>query len=395
MTRFTIFLGTYERLLVGLEVHFDRTSSEGPSLKMTTGYAAHLGSIKTLAIADHHFLATGSTDEMIKLYDLRLRQEFGSMRHHEGSITALQFYRHSHLVSASEDGTLLIYRCKDWEALHSLKGHQGPVLDLALHPSGKVVLSIGQDGTLRMWDLLRGRLAYTTKPLSLTRPALAALQRQGFRLGAERVFWNEDGTRYALLYTHRVQVCAAEPTSQGDTPHNVIEAPHVRQRFLCASFVRSPRGKGKEEGKEKGKEEEKEKVEECMLTGGEDGWIRLWSLDAGVQRYAFQAHPHRVRSLQVVSMMSEKKDNQQQQQQKKRKNDNPLREEEKKEQNETWLVTCSSNGQVKVWLLDSLFQAEPSTNLLAEHDCGCRLTCMAVQQPQLDASDATEVVAGR
>jgi protein MAK11 len=28
---------------------------------------------------------------------------------------------------------------------------------MAAHPSGKVALSVGQDRTLRMWDLMRGK----------------------------------------------------------------------------------------------------------------------------------------------------------------------------------------------------------------------------------------------
>jgi WD40 repeat protein len=34
---------------------------------------------------------------------------------------------------------------------------------VAVHPSGKVALSVGKDKTLRMWDLMRGKGVASTK----------------------------------------------------------------------------------------------------------------------------------------------------------------------------------------------------------------------------------------
>lgn len=47
--------------------------------------------------------------------------------------------------------------------LRSLKGHKGRVNSVAVHPSGKVALSVGSDRTLRMWDLMRGKGSASTK----------------------------------------------------------------------------------------------------------------------------------------------------------------------------------------------------------------------------------------
>ncbi len=89
------------------------------------------------------------------------------MRRHtnglSGSITHLEFPSRSHLLSASEDGTLCLFRARDWSVLRSLKGHKGRVNSVAVHPSGKVALSVGQDRTLRMWDLMRGKGSGSTK----------------------------------------------------------------------------------------------------------------------------------------------------------------------------------------------------------------------------------------
>lgn len=43
----------------------------------------------------------------------------------------------------------------EWEHLKLMKGHRGAVNALAVHPSGRLALSVAHDRQLRMWDLLR------------------------------------------------------------------------------------------------------------------------------------------------------------------------------------------------------------------------------------------------
>ena len=75
----------------------------------------------------------------------------------------MEFPSRSHLLSASEDGSLCLFHARDWSVLRALKGHKGRVNSVAVHPSGKVALSVGKDRTLRMWDLMRGKGAASTK----------------------------------------------------------------------------------------------------------------------------------------------------------------------------------------------------------------------------------------
>ena len=48
------------------------------------------------------------------------------------------------MISAAEDGLICLTRMSDWETIKSLKGHKGSVLALDVHPSGKVLMSIGK-----------------------------------------------------------------------------------------------------------------------------------------------------------------------------------------------------------------------------------------------------------
>ncbi|KAF9045755.1 WD40 repeat-like protein [Hymenopellis radicata] len=163
---FKIVAGSYEKLLYGLEGHVTCEDEKLEyHIKPIFIFPAHVSCIKAVAASPNggKWLATGSADEIVKVWDLRRKKEIGGLMHHEGSITHLSFPSRSHLLSASEDGTLCLFRARDWAVLRALKGHKGRVNSVAVHPSSKVALSVGKDRTLRMWDLMRGRGVASTK----------------------------------------------------------------------------------------------------------------------------------------------------------------------------------------------------------------------------------------
>ncbi|CAI8037938.1 p21-activated protein kinase-interacting protein 1-like [Geodia barretti] len=124
--------------------------------------SGHSGSVRAVAIHGQ-WLATGSTDETIRLYNLRDCSEIGSLVHHEGSITWLEFSG-DQMYSASEDGNIAVWRTGTWECTKTLTGHKGPVKCLCVHPSGKLALSVGRDRILRStWDLSTGIAVFRQK----------------------------------------------------------------------------------------------------------------------------------------------------------------------------------------------------------------------------------------
>ena len=185
---FKLVTGSYEKLLYGLEGSITLGAGDGDrisvSLKPTFIFPAHVSCVKAVAGSPMggKWLATGSVDEIVKVWDLRRKKEVGGLMQHEGecprvscvlkarvyrvglgSITELHFPSRSHLISTSEDGTIAIFHARDWVVLRVLKGHKGRVNSVGIHPSGKVALSVGADKTLRMWDLMRGKGSASTK----------------------------------------------------------------------------------------------------------------------------------------------------------------------------------------------------------------------------------------
>jgi protein MAK11 len=88
---FKIIAGSYEKLLYGLEgtvttSESDEDSEYTFSLKPIFIFPAHVSCIKAVAASPTggKWLATGSADEIVKVWDLRRRKEIGGLMHHEG-----------------------------------------------------------------------------------------------------------------------------------------------------------------------------------------------------------------------------------------------------------------------------------------------------------------------
>ena len=91
-TSFKVIVGSYEKLLYGLEgtlsYEGEGSSQELKStLKPIFIFPAHVACVKAVAASPMggKWLATGSADEIIKVWDLRRKKEVGGLIQHEGT----------------------------------------------------------------------------------------------------------------------------------------------------------------------------------------------------------------------------------------------------------------------------------------------------------------------
>jgi protein MAK11 len=89
--KFLVVAGSYEKNMYGLEVDVKDYQSSNPDttppiVKPIFIFPAHLSCIKTVAASPGggKFLASGSDDEFVKVWDLRRRKEIGSLSQHVG-----------------------------------------------------------------------------------------------------------------------------------------------------------------------------------------------------------------------------------------------------------------------------------------------------------------------
>lgn len=266
-----IVAGSYERFLYGLVGHL-QSSSSGYAVKIEPQFVfpAHVSSIRSVACAgrDSKWLVTGGTDETIKVWDLRRRKEVGALTGHEGTITALSFPSRTFLLSTSEDGTINLYRTRDWALLRTLRGHTGRINSACAHPSGRVALSVGADRTIRMWDLLRGVGSASVK----------------IGVEADRIAWDTQGKRFAVLAGRQVMVFATDMTKLAEVEQD--------KRLHDMTFTRASI-----EGEE----------HELMFVASEAGIVHVYDLDvleevedgaAPTEAARLTGHSNRVRSAQ-------------------------------------------------------------------------------------------------
>jgi protein MAK11 len=93
---FNVIAGSYEKLLYGLHGTVtalpDGSEDYAFDLKPIFIFPAHVSCIKAVAASPSggKWLATGSADEIIKVWDLRRRKEIGGLMHHEGKLYFLR-----------------------------------------------------------------------------------------------------------------------------------------------------------------------------------------------------------------------------------------------------------------------------------------------------------------
>jgi len=260
MPTLQIVVGTYEKVLHGLTAtlldendHPDE-GSDHVYFADTFLFQAHGSAIRSLAISPTSLsdsasrqrkiiLASGGSDERINLYHLSAlsprahrdsviptpslggnnirenpsNRELGSLLHHSSSVNALYFPSRSKLLSAADDNTIAVTRTRDWTVLSSIKapipkahgrpsgdtaplgGTPAGVNDFAIHPSMKLMVSVGKgEKCMRLWNLVTGKKAGV---LSFEKEMLQGVGEGRWGSGEGRkVKWDRFGEQFVVAF---------------------------------------------------------------------------------------------------------------------------------------------------------------------------------------------------
>lgn len=110
------------------------------------------GSINSAAFApDDTIIATGSDDNIVRLWDASTYIPFGQLCGHTGSIKALTFLPDGKIITGSEDGMVYIWDVHATKKIGELP-HPEALCCLASSPDGTKIATGSIDGMGRIWD---------------------------------------------------------------------------------------------------------------------------------------------------------------------------------------------------------------------------------------------------
>lgn len=106
-------------------------------------------------------------------------------------------------------GQLVIYKKRDYSIQHIMSGHDGGIMSLCVHPTGSMVLSSGKvDGKIKLWDLVRGRLAYSTQIIKhhTTVTTNNSSNKNKYYPSIHCIVWSHCGNYYGYCYLSHITV---------------------------------------------------------------------------------------------------------------------------------------------------------------------------------------------
>ncbi|CAI5759238.1 unnamed protein product [Candida verbasci] len=347
--QFRIFVGSYEHNLLCLSTIIDPLGESESIFQPIFHFQAHSLSIKSIDLAKR-YLVTGSNDEHIRIYDLQKRKELGTLLSHQGTITTLKFSNELNasgsveksgkwLLSGSEDGKIIIWRTKDWEVFGTLKGHTSKINDIAIHPSGKVAISVSQDQTIRLWNLMTAKKAAILKIKG----------KDHLGQSGEFVKWSNDGKYFIVGLLNQLLIYKTSSAK-------IVKKIKFKKTLMCMDVLKFENENWLCSGLNNGSMEFF-KFDEQILKDISDDEDRIWNSDPVEIEPNFKliGHTNRIKGISFF-------------------------QNDEETQGIPTLVSISSDGKVVVWNLNLKDQ-------IAVYDTGERLNCVITSSENIEKID--------
>ncbi|MCA2653354.1 serine/threonine-protein kinase [Microcystis sp. M061S2] len=142
--------GSYDNTIKIWEV------ATGKELRTLTGHSGWGSSV--VYSPDGRYLARGSWDDTIKIWEVATGKELRTLTGHSYSVQSVVYSPDGrYLASGDSFGTIKIWQVATGTELRNLTGYYLPVNSVVYSPDGRYLASGGDDKTIKIWEVATGK----------------------------------------------------------------------------------------------------------------------------------------------------------------------------------------------------------------------------------------------
>ncbi|KAJ3298013.1 hypothetical protein HK104_011237 [Borealophlyctis nickersoniae] len=261
-------------------------------------FSGHKGNVKCCEFVGEEgkWLVSGSSDNTCRVWETETAECYGVLEGHTSRIWDVASSKSGATVaSASGDGTVKIWDMKHnkMQCLNTFSDSDGDVYSVKYHPAERHIVTGGYDKTVRLYDIVRGRVVKTFSghTLSVTKAIFNPLGNLVVTGSKDNTikFWDIlSGLCIKTISSHLGEVTSVEMNSNGTLL--LSSSKDNSNRLWDIRMVRPVRKFRGHQNTSKNFIRAAFAGDSMVVGGSEDGQVYLWDVDTGDILQTLAAH---------------------------------------------------------------------------------------------------------